>query len=136
MGVDHVIPQFAMRMRDLPAGVRKFPIQGTGWETRSFCHIDDCVHGLMCLYELGEDREVYHLGNPFEECTIRKLAYMVAHGFGRSIEVVPGDLPKGSPTRRAPDISKLQALGYQPTVTLRDGLPGTLDWYRKVEVAV
>jgi nucleoside-diphosphate-sugar epimerase len=78
MGNEHVIPEFAARMRDLPAGETRFPIQGTGRETRSFCHIDDCVDGLMCLYERGEDRNVYHLGNPAEEYAIRDLAHMVA----------------------------------------------------------
>ena len=39
------------------------------------------------------------------------------------------DLPKGSPTRRLPDITKLQALGYQPKVSLLEGLPQTLEWY-------
>jgi nucleoside-diphosphate-sugar epimerase len=135
MGVDHVIPQFALRMRDLPAGETRFPIQGTGRETRSFCHIDDCVDGLMCLYERGEDRNVYHLGNPDEECEIRTVAHMVAELFGREIEVVPGELPKGSPTRRKPDISKLEAIGYQPKVFLVDGLLDTIDWYRHEQVA-
>jgi nucleoside-diphosphate-sugar epimerase len=136
MGVDHVIPQFALRMRDLPAGERRFPIQGTGRETRSFCHIDDCVDGLMCLYERGEDREVYHLGNPTQEYPIIDLAYMVGACFGRrDIRVVPGELPKGSPTRRLPDTSKLEAIGYSPKVTLAEGLPETIDWYRTEQVA-
>jgi nucleoside-diphosphate-sugar epimerase len=135
MGVDHVIPQFALRMRDLPAGETRFPIQGTGYETRSFCHIDDCVDGLMCLYEHGEDRNVYHLGNPAEEHTIEALAHEVAVCFGRGIEVVPGELPKGSPTRRLPDISKLARLGYEPKVSLNAGLPPTVAWYSVMEAA-
>jgi nucleoside-diphosphate-sugar epimerase len=135
MGNEHVIPEFAARMRDLPAGETRFQIQGTGHETRSFCHIDDCVDGLMCLYERGEDREVYHLGNPNEEHAIGQLAHMVADCLGRQIEVVSGELPKGSPTRRKPDISKLASLGYDPKVKLADGLPGTLAWYRVHEVS-
>ena len=127
MGNEHVIPEFANRMLALTG--HKFPIQGTGHETRSFCFIDDCVDGLMCLYERGEDRNVYHLGNPYEEHTIYAVADLVARHFGRAIEVVPGKLPKGSPTRRLPDISKLAALGYDPKVTLAEGLAPTLDWY-------
>jgi nucleoside-diphosphate-sugar epimerase len=135
MGNEHVIPEFAARMRDLPAGETRFPIQGTGRETRSFCHIDDCVDGLMCLYERGEDRNVYHLGNPAEEYAIRDLAHMVAECFGRNITVVPGELPKGSPTRRKPDISKLRDIGFRPSVDLPYGLSQTLDWYRQETVA-
>jgi nucleoside-diphosphate-sugar epimerase len=127
MGVDHVIPQFALRMMSLEG--RQFPIQGTGRETRSFCYIDDCVDGLMCVYEHGSNREVYHLGNPYEEYAISDLAHGVAEWFGHPIEVIPGELPKGSPTRRLPSIEKLGALGYRPNVDLREGLSRTLPWY-------
>jgi nucleoside-diphosphate-sugar epimerase len=129
MGHEHVIPEFAARMRDLPPDAREFPIQGSGLETRSFCHIDDCVDGLMVLLDRGEDRNVYHLGNPGQEMRIKGLAQMVAECFGRRVRVAPGELPKGSPKRRLPDISKLRALGYEPKVSLADGLPGTVEWY-------
>jgi nucleoside-diphosphate-sugar epimerase len=133
MGNEHVIPEFAARMRDLPAGETRFPIQGTGQETRSFCYIDDCIDGLMCLYERGEDRNVYHLGNPSQEVTITTLARLMAAQLGRDIQIVPGKLPKGSPARRLPDISKLAALGYSPKVTLAEGLPPTVAWYARQE---
>jgi len=130
MGREHVIPEFAIRMMGLvQSHGREFRIQGTGLETRSFCYIDDCVGGLMVLLEKGEDRNVYHLGNPAEEYTISDLALDVADWFGREIKVIPGELPKGSPTRRLPDISKLAALGYAPSVSLADGLAQTLSWY-------
>jgi nucleoside-diphosphate-sugar epimerase len=127
MGHEHVIPEFAVRMRELDG--REFRIQGTGAETRSFCFIDDCIDGLVVLLERGEDRNVYHLGNPAEEHTIMDLAFLVAKWFGREILVVPGKLPKGSPTRRLPDISKMAALGFKPRVSLNEGLAQTLDWY-------
>jgi nucleoside-diphosphate-sugar epimerase len=136
MGVDHVIPQFALRMRGLGPSYQApqdFPIQGTGKETRSFCFIDDCVDGLMCLYRRGKDRQVYHLGNPAEEYPIEQVAHLVAANFGRAIKVVPGELPKGSPARRLPDISKLADLGYSPKYSLQRGLHQTLPWYWRDE---
>jgi nucleoside-diphosphate-sugar epimerase len=129
MGHEHVIPEFAVRMMDQSRGI-KFPIQGSGQETRSFCYIDDCIDALMILLDKGEDRGVYHLGNPAEEHSIKDLALSVAGWFGEGIVIVPGKLPKGSPTRRLPDISKLEALGYEPKVPLTEGLACTLDWYR------
>lgn len=139
MGHEHVIPEFADRMMDMvegftaaaipPSLVPPFLIQGTGKETRSFCHIDDCVDGLMILLKKGEDRSVYHLGNPNEEHRIETVAHAVAQAFGKKVRVVPGKLPKGSPTRRLPDIGKLAALGYRPKVSLGRGLRATLKWY-------
>jgi nucleoside-diphosphate-sugar epimerase len=131
MGNEHVIPEFANRMAVQGAIFNKAPfdIQGTGQESRSFCYIDDAVDGLMVLYEKGEDQNVYHLGNPSEEYTIAELAHWMAHWFRLEIEVMPGKLPKGSPTRRKPDISKMQALGFEPKVSLIEGLEPTLEWY-------
>jgi nucleoside-diphosphate-sugar epimerase len=129
MGYDHVIPQFAVRMLELEGN--NFAIQGTGEETRSFCYIDDCVDGLMVLHDRGENRNVYHLGSPGEEYAIKDLAHAVATWFGTTINVVPGVLPKGSPTRRAPDITKMRQLGYAPQVSLAEGLGPTLDWYAR-----
>jgi nucleoside-diphosphate-sugar epimerase len=132
MGYEHVIPEFAVRMRDLPYKIDPlpFPIQGTGQETRSFCFIDDCIDGFMTLLDKGEDRNVYHLGNPNEEHTIADLAHTMAAWFQKPITIEPGKRPKGSPTRRLPSIDKLSALGYEPKVSLAKGLESTLLWYK------
>jgi nucleoside-diphosphate-sugar epimerase len=129
MGFEHVIPEFAVRMTEITPPDRRFKIQGSGKETRSFCHISDCVDGLMLAWEKGADRNVYHLGNPSEEYAIEDVAHLVASQFGREIDVIPGALPKGSPTRRLPDISKLQALDYEPRITLAQGVTETVVWY-------
>jgi nucleoside-diphosphate-sugar epimerase len=131
MGHEHVIPEFAERMLQLKkTGAHLFPIQGTGQETRSFCYIDDCIDGLMVLLDKGEDRNVYHLGNPAEEHTISELADRMAEWFGfEFVTIQPGELPKGSPTRRAPNIGKMRALGFDPKWGLREGLAQTLPWY-------
>jgi nucleoside-diphosphate-sugar epimerase len=126
MGTDHVIPEFVLRMQETGPD---FPIQGTGRETRSFCYIDDCIDGLLTLYDKGAHRSVYHLGNPYEEWSIGGLAELIGERLGRKVRVVPGTLPKGSPTRRLPDIGKMRALGYKPHVDLFTGLESTVEWY-------
>jgi nucleoside-diphosphate-sugar epimerase len=126
MGTDHVIPEFVLRMLETGPD---FPIQGTGRETRSFCYIDDCVDGLLTLYDKGAHRSVYHLGNPYEEWSIGGLAELIGEKLGRKVRVVPGTLPKGSPTRRLPDIGKMRGLGYKPHVDLFTGLESTVEWY-------
>jgi nucleoside-diphosphate-sugar epimerase len=131
MGWDHVIPQFATRLLELKArGGTRFHIQGTGQETRSFCYVDDCVDAFLALHEHAEPRGVYHVGNPGEEYAIGELAHVMAAWFDMGIDVIPGELQEGSPTRRLPDIGKLAALGYHPRWALEDGLPPTLYWYQ------
>lgn len=129
MGFEHVIPEFCLRMNHLPTDQEEFAIQGTGFETRSFCHIDDCVQAFMTAYEHGTDQTVYHVGT-MEEVTIAELATAVAEQYNRTIWIKPGRLPDGSPPRRLPDIARLQALGYEPKIDLATGLGPTVDWYK------
>jgi nucleoside-diphosphate-sugar epimerase len=105
MGREHVIPQFALRMKDCaqqqPHGRIDFPIQGTGEETRSFIYIDDFIRALLCVMEQGERLGIYHIGTE-REVSIRELAHMVADACGREIRIVPGELLAGSTPRRCP----------------------------------
>jgi nucleoside-diphosphate-sugar epimerase len=132
MGREHVIPQFALRMKDTfaaqPYGVVDFPIQGTGEETRSFIHIDDFVRALLCVMARREALAIYHIGTD-REVTIRQVAELVAAAYGREIRVVPGQLLPGSTPRRCPDVRKLKKLGFAPTVSLEEGVRRTAAWY-------
>jgi nucleoside-diphosphate-sugar epimerase len=133
MGFEHVIPQFALRLhaaaKAQPAGRLRFEIQGNGTETRSFCFIDDLVAGVMTLRDKGEHLGIYHVGT-MEEVSVADLAHRIARYAGRDIELVAGPPAAGGTPRRCPDISKLARLGYKPHVSLDQGLPPTLDWYR------
>jgi nucleoside-diphosphate-sugar epimerase len=132
MGFDHVIPQFAMRLKQMGADARggkaPFPIQGSGEETRSFCYIDDLIAGVMIMRERGAHLGIYHVGTT-EEVSIAALAQRMARLAGREIVLEPSAVLPGSTPRRCPDISKLAALGYTPRIPLDQGLPPTLDWY-------
>jgi nucleoside-diphosphate-sugar epimerase len=132
MGFDHVIPQFAVRLKQLMeehgGGTIPFPIQGSGKETRSFCHIDDLVQGVLLMREKGNHLGIYHVGTS-EEISIAALAQRMAALGGREIALISSAGLPGSTPRRCPDISKLAALGYRPCVTLDQGLPPTLKWY-------
>jgi nucleoside-diphosphate-sugar epimerase len=132
MGFDHVIPQFAVRLKradDAQArGALPFPIQGSGEETRSFCHIDDLVAGVMIMREKGAHLGIYHIGTP-EEVSIADLARRMAATIGRELALAPSPVLAGSTPRRCPDVSKLAALGYTPRVPLDRGLPPTVKWY-------
>lgn len=131
MGWEHVIPQFALRMRELPRKTKNaipFEIQGSGKETRAFMYLDDAVRAAVRVIEKGEHLGIYHIGTS-EETTIENLSHEVARCFGLEINVVPGELRAGSPIRRCPDTSKLSQLGFEPRVSLREGLAITVRWY-------
>ena len=132
MGWEHVIPQFALRLRAVasthPSGKLPFKLQSDGSQTRSFCHVDDLVSGVMVMRAKGEHLGIYHIGTT-EEITIADLAARIAAHAGRDIELIAGPAPQGGTDRRCPDIAKLGKLGYSPRVPLNAGLPPTVDWY-------
>ena len=132
MGFEHVIPQFALRLKRAASqhtsGKVPFEIQGNGRQTRSFCHVDDLVRGVMVLRAKGEHLGIYHVGTT-EEVAIADVARRIAAHAGREIELVSRPAPAGGTERRCPDIGKLSKLGYAPQVPLAKGLPPTVDWY-------
>ncbi len=134
MGFEHVIPEFVGRMVALSDGLRRkqirFPIQGSGAETRAFCFIDDAVRGLMLVGAHGRDGEIYHIGDDTRETSIGELAALIAQELGLKLDLEAGPLAMGSTPRRLPNIDKARLLGYAPTVSLRAGVAETVAWYR------
>ena len=97
---------------------------GTGEQTRSFCYVSDEVRGLIAVLD-GPLIGPINVGNP-AEFTMRQLAELVAELTGSASEIVTVQLPgerEGDPMQRCPDITLItSALGWEPTVPLRDGL--------------
>ena len=94
---------------------------GDGSQTRSFCYVDDLIHGLIALAQSGEHLPV-NIGNP-AEYTLLELAQKVVEATGATSEIVFEALPVDDPKVRQPDITRArQLLGWEPQVSLEDGL--------------
>lgn len=105
-------------------------IYGDGTQTRSFCYVDDEVRGFLALLD-GDITGPVNIGNP-GEFTVTQLAEMVLELTGSTSEIVYEPLPADDPTQRKPDITLArEALGWGPTVDLREGLARTADYFRK-----
>jgi dTDP-glucose 4,6-dehydratase len=118
--------------RAIPTFVRQamanqsITVFGDGGQTRSFCYVTDLVDGLVRLAESGEHLPV-NIGNP-GEYTILELAQTIIDVLGSSSEIVFESLPTNDPMQRQPDITVArEVLGWEPTVSLRDGLKELLD---------
>lgn len=106
-----------------------------GSRTRSFCYVSDLVDGILRLMDSNEVDPV-NLGNP-GEMTILEFAEVVRRltGGGSALNhVVPADeRTKDDPQVRRPDISKARkVLGWEPEVSLEDGLEHTIEYFRKL----
>lgn len=102
-------------------------VYGDGSQTRSFCYVSDLVDGLIRMME-SDHRGPINLGNPVET-SILDLARAVAGIAVVDLEVEARPLPVDDPTRRCPDITLARnALDWQPTTSLHDGLTQTIAW--------
>lgn len=132
MGWEHVIPDFMRRVRETRGeasnGRLSFPIQGTGQETRAFCYVDDAVDGIILAAEQGDDASLFHVGVD-EEVEIAEVARRIGRLAGVELDIQPQALLAGSTSRRCPDITKLRGLGYEPKVSLDEGLRRCWAWY-------
>jgi dTDP-glucose 4,6-dehydratase len=113
--------------RAIPTFVRQalanepLTVFGDGSQTRSFCYADDLIRGLLALAGSGEHLPV-NIGNP-AEYTLLELAQKVIEATGTKSEIVFEALPVDDPKVRQPDITRArQLLGWEPQVTLEDGL--------------
>jgi len=108
---------------------------GDGSQTRSFCYVDDLVRGLMALAASGEHLPV-NIGNP-AEYTLLELAEKVIEATGSSSEIVFEALPVDDPKVRQPDITRArQLLGWEPQVSLEEGLRRTLQASQQESLSV
>ena len=101
--------------------VIKFPIQGNGTETDPSFILMILSRGIYLLYEKGEHLNIYNIGTE-DQISIEGLAKQVAQILNVNIEIVPGELKKGSTNRRCPDISKIKNIGFSPKTYLPNGV--------------
>jgi UDP-glucuronate decarboxylase len=101
-------------------------VYGDGTQTRSFCFVDDQIRGLIALAESDVHLPV-NIGNQ-DEYTLLQLAETVIEVTGSRSEIIFEPLPVDDPKIRQPDITRAKdLLGWEPEVSLRDGLKKTID---------
>lgn len=112
-------------------------IYGDGSQTRSLCFVSDLVRGLRLAMETQNTiGQVINLGNP-DERTILDLARIINAHCGSDAGVRHVLAREDDPERRCPDITKArQLLGWEPVVSLEDGLKETIEFFRSVENVV
>lgn len=108
-------------------------VDGDGSQTRSFCYVRDLVDGLVRM--MASAPAVHgpiNLGNP-SECTVRALAEEVLAVTKSTSQIVcTGEFRVDDPQRRQPDITRARTeLGWEPTVSLREGLQQTVAYFKK-----
>ncbi len=120
-----VVPNFiAQALKNEP-----ITLHGDGSQTRSFCFMTDLIDGIWRLAQSLEHEPV-NIGNP-NEMTIRTFAERIIAATGSRSTIVEHPLPQDDPKVRRPDIGKARTLlGWEPKVSLDEGLEKTIAYFR------
>jgi len=145
-GVDTVILRifntYGERMRPndgraIPTFIRQalagepLTVAGDGTQTRSVCYVDDLVAGILKLLR-SELVGPVNIGNP-AELTVLALAQRIIALAGSPSEITYIPRPEDDPSVRQPDITLARTqLGWEPQISLDDGLARTIDWFRRL----
>jgi UDP-glucuronate decarboxylase len=113
-------------------GGRDITIYGNGQQTRSFCYVDDLIEAMVRAMATPDAfTGPVNIGNP-GEFTILELAEKVLRLTGSRSKLVFEPLPSDDPRQRQPDIGLArETLGWEPKVSLDDGLRETVDYFRR-----
>ena len=106
-------------------------VYGDGKQTRSFCYVSDLIDGI---YRLSQSDEHFptNIGNP-TELSIYEFAERIRSYFPNALPIVHEPLPEDDPKQRRPDITKAKRLlGWEPKVSLEEGLKYTLDYFKEI----
>jgi UDP-glucuronate decarboxylase len=126
--------------RDMLSG-KNLILLSDGRATRTFCYISDAITGYIKILTKGRPGESYNIGTESPEINVRELADKVSE-IGREMFTYKGEVVykisddksylTDNPNRRCPNIFKARnELGYEPQVTLDEGLRRSLLWYRE-----
>jgi len=106
-------------------------IYGDGSQTRSFCYVDDLIDGIYRLL-LSNEHEPVNIGNPVETSILEFAETINVLVGNKEIIFEPDRRGSGDPQRRRPDISRAEAvLGWQPKISLHQGLEKTIPYFRE-----
>jgi len=129
MGYDHVIPELFNKAGKCRGVVGVHSIG----HSRAFCYISDAVEVTIRLAESPKTAgELYHIGNDLEEVTVGLLAQKIIKIVNPLLRIKTLPDHQGSPVRRRPDIKKVRLIvGFEPSISLDEGLIRTWNWYRE-----
>ena len=109
------------------SGSGRIPIWGDGLQTRSFMYIDDCLEGTLRLFE-SDVREPINVGSS-ELVTINELVSIVERKAGVELQrQYDLSAPQGVRGRNSDNTLILEKLGWEPSISLADGMSRTYDW--------
>ncbi len=113
---------------------KNITIYGTGYQSRSFCYVDDLIDGLVRFVNCSNIGPI-NFGNPYEKISIKDLAKMIRLKTNLSLPFIYSPIPHDDPCMRQPNIEKAKSLlHWDPKIDLDKGLNKTINYFKKINV--
>ena len=127
--MSHVLPALIRKFHEAKAeGAKSVIVWGTGTPRREFLHVDDLADACVFLMQNYSSPEIVNIGRG-RDVSILELAELVKDVIGYEGDIeLDTSKPDGTPQKLL-DTSRLSALGWEPSIDLREGIRGTHDWY-------
>ena len=105
-------------------------VHGDGSQTRSLCYVSDLIEGFIRLLAYDGPAQPVNIGNP-SEATVLRIAEIIKHTLGSDSDIIFEPRPVDDPENRCPDLTRArELLGWEPVVSLEEGLRRTAEWCR------
>ena len=128
----HVLPAMIRKFHEAKKSGEAVTLWGTGTPRREFLHTDDVASAVVHLLDHYDDDSTINVGCG-DDVTIKELAATVASVVGFDGDVIwDSSKPDGTP-RKLLDVSRIRALGWEPKISLRDGIASTYQWFLENE---
>ncbi len=126
----HVLPALIRRFVEAEAtGRSEVTLWGTGSPLREFLHVDDLANAVVLASEKYDKSEHLNVGTG-HDLSIKDLAELIARAADFKGDIRwDSSKPDGTP-RKVLDVSRILSLGWQPTITLPEGIKRTIEWYK------
>ena len=127
----HVLPALIRRFVDAAeTETREVTLWGSGSPRREFLHVEDLARAILLTSSNYDSTMHLNIGTG-KDLTIKELALMIAKLAGFEGQIIwDTSRPNGTP-QKVLDVSKIKALGWEPTITLDEGIASTISWYKE-----
>lgn len=126
----HVLPAMIRKFHEAKIKNKDVYLWGSGKPLREFLHVDDLAHAILFALENVLPEYLYNVGSG-KELSIKDLSLIVQSKIGHHGEIFwDNNKPDGSP-RKLMDSSKMYELGWEPKITLENGIENTYSWFLK-----
>jgi GDP-L-fucose synthase len=131
----HVLSALVKRFTDaVDEGIQEITLWGTGIARRELMHVDDVADAILFMLRNYDSEQFINVGTG-SDISIKELAEMIAEKTGFSGNIVWDHSKPDGMLRKCMDVTRMKALGFEPKITLSEGVDEMIEIYRNIKIS-